>query len=187
MSKAPQISSLPLTHKYKKKKVISSRWKPHMVEGLVTCKVHDRVPGLKYPPAYPAFLLLTSPPDLPRPPHTFVLNRHLRAVSVSAGCKCRHSMRVSAGVAFSPRAGTSFKLTGCWQTHCLVDENLRSPFPPLLTARDRSQLLESPYSSCPHGSMGSSHMDVYFLPSWRESLCLPLLQLVEKTVCFQRA
>lgn len=88
---------------------------------------------------------------------------------------------------FSPRAGTSFKLTGCWQTHCLVDENLRSPFPPLLTARDRSQLLESPYSSCPHGSMGSSHMDVYFLPSWRESLCLPLLQLVEKTVCFQRA
>lgn len=88
---------------------------------------------------------------------------------------------------FSPRAGTSFKLTGCWQTHCLEDENLRFPFPPLLTARDRSQLLESPYSSCPHGSMGSSHMDVYFLPSWRESLCLPLLQLVEKTVCFQRA
>lgn len=123
----------------------------------------------------------------PCPPHTFVLKRHLSAISVSAGCKCRHSMRVSARVAFSPRAGTSFKLTGCWQTHCLVDENLRSPFPPLLTARDRSQLLESPYSSRPHGSMGSSHMDVYFLPSWRESLCLPLLQLVEKTVCFQRA
>lgn len=71
---------------------------------------------------------------------------------------------------------------GVGKPHCLVDEKLRSPFPPLLTARDYSQLLDSPYSSWPQGSTGSSHMDVYFLPHWLEHLCFPLLQLVEKTL-----
>lgn len=156
-----------------------------MVKGLFTCKVHrwdGWVPGLKYPQAYPAFLLLTSPSDLLPTPHTRVLKQHLCTLSF-----CRSEVQAQhdwyqQGLLSHSGLGPLSNALGTGKPHCLVDEKLRSPFPPLLTARDYSQLLESPSSSWPQGSMGSSHMDVYFLPHWLELLCFPLLQLVEKTV-----
>ena len=127
--KAPKTPSLLQTVTNTQERVTSSGRNPHVVRELFTHKAQRGegwVPGLKDPQAdlgralsfpSPAFLLLTSPHD---PAHTHIFRTApIYHLTVSAGQMSRHSITGSAGVALSPWARTSFKLTGCWQPHRL--------------------------------------------------------------------
>lgn len=93
-----------------------------------------------------------------------------------------------AGAAFSSRAGTSFKLTHCWQIPMPCGWRTRPPrFSPRWWPGTTLSSLTRPAVPGHMAPMGSSHMDVYFLPSQLEHLCLPLLWSAGKTLCFQRA